>query len=388
MLDGEEGHAVYSHISRLLFSEGHISDGDLSAFPSFSLFEDGICETVNRAAALLAEEKYRTAAKDKTPEELDLISKLIDEARAIDERERAMDEDLSLRLGKIISELGMSDGVARAFGDRQKHIIIAAEDTDGKKISSPLLREQIEADAKIRLAPAEFYRRGKMALLKCSAEKMYRAESSSAGIFGTRDSVSGDTAISFESKNGFFYSVISDGMGSGKEAKETSALTCDILSNLLDFASSTETVMRLLNHLLLSRGRECSATVDLFSFDLYTGEAAFVKSGAAVSYIKRQRATRESSSLFRIRSRTAPLGLMQDVDAEKIKIELESDDYIIMFSDGICQSSEDAPWLVELLSLPPKRTLEEYAGFLLAEAQKNVTPTDDMTVSVTKIERL
>ena len=47
-----------------------------------------------------------------------------------------------------------------------------------------------------------------------------------------------------------------------------------------------------------------------------------------------------TSSIFRIKSKTAPLGLMKSVDAERIKIDLEGEDYIIMLSDGIGQSAE------------------------------------------------
>ena len=117
----------------------------------------------------------------------------------------------------------------------------------------------------------------------------------------------------------------------------------------------------------------------IFSVDLFKGDAEFLKSGAAASYVKR------GSSIFRIKSKTAPLGLMKNVDAEKIKIELEGDDYIIMLSDGIAQSAEDTPWLLDLLSKPPKRNLKEYADTILSAAMKNLPRSDDMTVLVTKV---
>ena len=135
----------------------------------------------------------------------------------------------------------------------------------------------------------------------------------------------------------------------------------------------------MLNGLIRARGEECSATVDIFELDLINAEAQFIKSGAAASYVKRD------SSIFRIRSRTAPIGLMKAVDAERIRVEIKSGDYVIMLSDGVNQSPEEAPWLIELLSKPPKRNLQEYADSILAAAIRNNPPRDDMTVTVVRI---
>jgi stage II sporulation protein E len=154
------------------------------------------------------------------------------------------------------------------------------------------------------------------------------------------------------------------------------------MTRALEFTSEGDTVLKILNHTIRHKRRECSATVDLFTVDLYRGDAEFLKSGAAPSYIKR------GSSIFRIKSKTAPLGLMKSVDAEKIKVELESDDYVIMLSDGIAQSAEDTPWLLDLLSKPPKRNLKEYADHILSAALKNLNRTDDMTVLVTKVIKI
>jgi stage II sporulation protein E len=170
-------------------------------------------------------------------------------------------------------------------------------------------------------------------------------------------------------------------MGSGGEAKQTSSLVADFLRGALEFSPEGQTVLKILNHTIRHRHRECSATVDLFSVDLYRGDAEFLKSGAAASYVKR------GSSIFRIKSKTAPLGLMKNVDAERIKIDLDGDDFIIMLSDGIAQSAEDTPWLLDLLSRPPKRNLKEYADSILAAALKNLQHNDDMTVAVTRVIR-
>ena len=368
-----------AELADTLFKNGKITNEDLGAYPEYCHLSPNIAEAINRGVAILAEEKFREMKKDTSSEDFGIISKLINEARVNDEREKSLNESLSERLKDVMLDAGMPDGVIRAFGERRPYFILAAEDESGNKITAPELKKNIEYIADVRLGTPDYYRKGKMALMECPSEKSFAAECAVSSIAGEREDISGDTAIAFESEDGFFYSLISDGMGSGKEAKETSAFVADFMQRALEFNSEGQTVLKILNHTIRHRHRECSATVDLFSVDLYRGDAEFLKSGAAASYVKR------GSSIFRIKSKTAPIGLMKNVDAEKIKIDLEGDDYIIMLSDGIAQSAEDTPWLLDLLSRPPKRNLKEYADAILSAALKNLPRADDMTVLVTRV---
>ena len=368
-------------LADILYTHGRISETDLGAYPEYCHFTPNLAEAINRGASILAEEKFREMKKDTSSEDFGIVAKLINEARIEDEKEKALNESLSDRLKDVMLDAGMADGVIRAFGERRPYFILAAEDESGNKITAPELKKNIEHIADVRLGNAEFYRRGKMTLMECPSEKSFAAECAVSSIAGEREDISGDTAVAFESESGYFYSLISDGMGSGKEAKETSAFVADFMQRALEFSPEGQTVLKILNHTIRHRHRECSATVDLFTVDLYRGDAEFLKSGAAASYVKR------GSSIFRIKSKTAPLGLMKNVDAEKIKIDLEGEDYIIMLSDGIAQSAEDTPWLLDLLSKPPKRNLKEYADSILSAALKNMPRSDDMTVLVTRVIR-
>ena len=369
-------------LAEILYTNGKISDDDLKSYPEYCSLSSNIAEAINRGAAMLSEQSFRDMRRDTSSEDFNIIAKLINEARIYDEREKALNEELSDNLKDVMLDAGLGDGVIRAFGERRPYFILAAEDESGKKISAPELKKNIEAIAGIRLGTPEFYRRGKMALMECPSEKSFAAECAISSAAGERESVSGDTATAFETESGYFYSLISDGMGSGREAKETSSLVADFMTRALEFNPEGQTVLKILNHTVRHRRRECSATVDLFSVDLYRGDAEFLKSGAAASYVKR------GSSIFRIKSKTAPLGLLKSVDAERIKIELEGDDYIIMLSDGIAQSPDEAAWLLELLAKPPKRSLKEYADSILTAAQQNLNHRDDMTVLVTKVVRI
>ena len=76
---------------------------------------------------------------------------------------------------------------------------------------------------------------------------------------------------------------------------------------------------------------------------------------------------------------------MRSIDAERICVEIKGGDYIIMLSDGVSEIIEESPWLLELLSKPPKETSKAYADFILNEAKKNSKSHDDMSVLVLKI---
>ncbi len=338
-----------------------------------------LAAAINLRISRLNEERFKHNETSGIAEYYKIISKMINEARVRDEAECAVDTALSEKLSEVFCACGFDDGTIRAFGERKKHIICAGEDIDGYKITDPKLKAGLEAAANIKLGTPEYFRRDKTVLMECTAAPKIKCDFATAGIAGSHDEISGDCARSFVSRDDRFFSLISDGMGKGEIASETSSFVADFLSGMLTHGYSKDTVLHILNSIIRGRGDECSATVDLFEADLLSGEALFIKSGAASSYVKRE------SSLFRIRSRTAPIGLMRTVDAERIKVEVQSGDYIIMLSDGINQSPEEAPWLIELLSKPPKRNLQEYADLILRTAVQSSPPRDDMTVSVIKI---
>ncbi len=357
-----------------------ITAQDLSTRGGDCTREGELAKTINRAAAILAEDKYRSYKKDSSPDMISLISRLIAESRAIDTEERATNEELTEKLLGSLESVEIFNGAARVFGKRRPYFIVACEDASGEKIKSDALRALIESTAGVRLDTPELYRKGKMALMAAGAAKRYSASYGIVGKAGAKDTVSGDTAHAQVSNYEHYYALLSDGMGSGTEARDTSEFVSDLLMRALEFTPSYEVLLKLVNRFVRERCEECSATVDLFTLDLVSGTAAFIKSGAAPSYIKR------GSSLFRIKSRTAPLGLMKDTPAEKIRVDIQGGDYIIMLSDGVSQNIEDAPWLIDLLSRPPKEDPEKYAKWILDSAMHHSLPNDDMTVLVTKIE--
>ena len=369
-------------IAKKLASGNKILPEDINTDTEFCNMAERLSEDINSSAARAQIDNKRRREEEMSAEEYELISRLISEVRLADSLERAPAEELNAPLIEVARSFGFDDGVFRAFGKRRRHFIFAAEDEGGKRISSEELRLGIEAAAGVKLGLPEFYRSGKMALMECTATRAYSVECATALASGNENEVSGDTISVFESSDERFFALISDGMGKGRVAKDTSGFVCAFLERALDFGASRDTVLHLLNNAMLRRREECSATVDLFELDLLTGEATFVKSGSAPSFIKR------GSSIFRIKSSTAPIGLMKTIDSEKIRVEVREGDILLMLSDGVVQSAEESTWLLELLSRKPKSNLKEYAEVILTEAKKYSASGDDMSVIVARVGRV
>lgn len=224
-----------------------------------------------------------------------------------------------------------------------------------------------------RLAPPTFEKDGDRYRMQASSLPRFSLTyNRAAGARGEEES--GDAFFSFTGGNDRFYALLSDGMGSGKEAAVTAGIAGAYLRGMLSTGISHAVALSGLNTLLASRGEECFATVDLLEVDLSNGRAAFIKSGAAGSYVRR------GDSLFRIFSETAPIGILPDLDAEKTPFRLQDGDVVILLSDGVTGSQEETLWLCEMLTTGWLDDPEEMADKLLTGARRHNQARDDMTV--------
>ena len=362
---------------KILMQGKEITSADINTDTEFCTSPEKFSQEINLRTAELYQEKFRASLMAVGADQYDLIGKLISEARLTDRLEKSPDNRLAERLASELKSMGFPTTAVKVFGERKKKFIIAMEDEDGKDITRAEILQKIEATCGMAIGSPEFFRKDKCALLECGVKKSYDAEFAISSSSGGGE-ISGDTTMAFHGADDRFYAICSDGMGSGEEAKRTSEFSCRFLRSALE-AGSPETALHLLNSILRGRGKECSATIDIFALDTLNGSATFIKSGAAPSFVKRD------TSIFRIKSATAPIGLMKTIDSERIQVEIRGGDYVIMLSDGVSEVAEESPWLLELLSRAPKETPKAYAEHILSEAKKHSKSRDDMSVLVVKI---
>lgn len=145
---------------------------------------------------------------------------------------------------------------------------------------------------------------------------------------------------------GMLYLILSDGMGSGREAQRESQMTLRLLEQFLQAGIAPEPALRTLNAALNLRSDEQGSftTIDLLAADLTNKQAALYKYGAAPTYIKRKGTVR------RLAGASLPAGLQDaGADPQAIRFSLEENTFLLMISDGIADAGDDQ-WVQDLLA--------------------------------------
>lgn len=271
-------------------------------------------------------------------------------------------------------------GDVAVYGDRKKHITAAGSDIRRIKNSAAELKAAAEKALCIKLSEPEISVVDGLSVFRMESLPLLHAEVGIADKPKEREIVNGDTAFYTECDDRLFCTVC-DGMGSGRDAAASSRLTGIVLGRLLYADCDRSVTLETLNQIIRQRRAECFSTVDMLEADLMSGDAAFYKCGASPSFILRK------GKVYRIASHTPPVGIMKELCAEKVELKLLDGDVIIMVSDGITDSSEDAPWLCSLLGELDRTDPSFICDTVLEEAEKRNGNVDDMTVLAVRLTK-
>lgn len=196
--------------------------------------------------------------------------------------------------------------------------------------------------------------------------------------------ISGDNFINTRLRDGKYLIALSDGMGSGKEANESSLQALEMLENLLMTGFDKNSSMELINTSLINKNEELFATLDIAIVDLYAGTIEIIKSGACPTYFK------SGKKVQVIKSKSLPAGMIKDLKLEIFEKDIENKDIMLMCTDGILDSNVEYKnkelWIKYLLEDMETDNTKKVADLLLNEAVDNSfgTPKDDMSVFVCK----
>ncbi|CDA16355.1 stage II sporulation protein E protein serine/threonine phosphatase [Clostridium sp. CAG:571] len=200
--------------------------------------------------------------------------------------------------------------------------------------------------------------------------------------------VSGDTSIQTKLDDGKYLLALSDGMGSGPEARKSSKIAIKMLERLLTSGFEKDTSIKLINSTLSANTEEdMYATLDIQILDLYSGNIEFIKNGACPTYIKRD------NEVQILKSESLPTGILEDIDLEVYDKDLEDGDIIVMCSDGILDSNTEylnkELWVKYLLEDIQTDDVQKIADIIVNEARDNDygSEKDDMTVIVAKVKK-
>ena len=330
------------------------------------------------------------------------LSEILGELSAVG-REFEYDGAMTEKLKKAVISAGVSaEGVA-IFGSRMRTAVIYGVNTDwGTAFSEKTERLAVAISERcggdfvfvtdekgsycetLGKSSENSAERGKKRLVFVSVPKLtatYACRQTKA----TGEDENGDSVMKLETDNGYFYSAICDGMGSGTEAARCSEDAVNTLKTLLRCRLSPALSATLTGDAVKDGYDECFTTLDLFALDLTSGEASFIKCGAADSYLLR------NGEVKRLSLPSLPLGLAYGTVAEKIGLWLREGDVVVTVSDGIVEEESDETRLSDLLSAiahSPNSSPEEIADRILSNATADgAKRKDDMTVAAIKIGR-
>ena len=349
-----------------------------------------IIKEVNLACSIATKKAFQNEKTEIFALDYDAISSILNDAISENENEFKTDIKMGKKISRAIVEAGYGEHSVMVFGKRKLKII--ARDLDLTKASGNITKlvSSLESITQVRLCEPTFELSFGSVNMQIDSQRAFSAECAFANSASSKERVCGDTVSIFENKNDYLYALISDGMGTGNKAAIASELCNVFLRNMLSAGNKMETSLRMLNSVLRNKGNksedECSATIDLLQFDLYSGALTLVKSGAAPTFVLRR------GNVFKLASSSFPIGILRSTDAKELSISCEDGDIIVMVSDGTLIDGDNCDYLSEFLREkciyddPAQKIADRIMRRAKSESDTN-NLDDDISIIVLKIRK-
>lgn len=372
--------AVRSKLISTLHSRS-VNNDELSAFLLHKCIKTNeLCNYIN---SHYSELHFLTMKSNRTQTVAGLynsMSRLMRSTTKQETEKHKRDERLEKTISDALKRIGIEFSYVTVNGSRSKEILIHGIRPDKIPCSSKQLSEFLSDECRIKLCEPTFdISDSADIIMKLSRDGIISIDYAQCCEAKENESVNGDTISFFENEKGYFYSIIADGMGSGKAAAATSRLSCVFLEKMLSAGTSKNVCIEMLNNLLLSKNDETFSGIDLLEIDKLSGSAYFIKAGAAPSFVLRK------SRLYKICSETPPVGIIPAFSAESTRFSLEKGDVIIMVSDGVIESDADAVWLSALIGANEENEPAFLAKRLIEKSEEIVGRHDDASACVIRI---
>lgn len=230
--------------------------------------------------------------------------------------------------GVIVKELFYVNDV-----ETKRKLRIVARGTGKKKITAKEIAGYLSIFFDVRMAPcmdcAAYLQRNFHVFLFQDEPKFYLMHGI-ARRTKEGERISGDNYSIDEYTDGNMTYMLSDGCGSGKQAYLESQDILEFMEKFLDAGFTQEKAFHMVNAAISAKGESSNlTTLDICTIHLHTGEAEFLKAGAASSFCKRGNKVQE------ILCDTLPLGSLMGLSPMTQSMELMSQDMIIMVTDGV-----------------------------------------------------
>lgn len=199
----------------------------------------------------------------------------------------------------------------------------------------------------------------------------------------TSSNKNGDNITYVKLKNGKILFGISDGMGSGEDAANSSKKVLDVFEKYLNAGLEKHVAIDLMNsYMMIGEQEDMYATLDTVIFDEATGNAEIIKFGACPTYIIKD------GNVKMISSKSLPVGSTINLDGEIYKERFDRNTLIVMVSDGVLEVNKlKEKWILQLLKSLKTDNPKRISDIILQEAvdENFGTAKDDMSVVVVKV---
>ncbi len=296
------------------------------------------------------------------------FSALLSASARKSEEERTEDDSLAPKVEKVLEEKGIYYEKVRVTGVRNRRVEIFGVHPDSIRISSGEFSRSVARAVGRCLSAPEFVCCGEKTTAVFNTVAALRTESVKLVCARNGETLSGDTVSLFENGENCFYSLVADGMGSGKEANMVSRLAALYLEKIVGAGGDMNSALMLLGDALSRSPGEIFTTVDILEADRVLARGKIVKAGAAPSFLLR------GGKQYAIRSKTPPLGIIKEVTPKQTTFNLRKGDIILMASDGV----DVSPAAIQKAFLSGK-DLRSAAAALTDISRKNGYD-DDMSV--------
>lgn len=213
---------------------------------------------------------------------------------------------------------------------------------------------------------------------------LLQAETGIATACITGGSESGDTAWHGLLQDGRFMAVLSDGMGHGEQAALESQQAAELLRLCLEAGYTRTQAMTAVNGMMLLAGRgERFSTVDLLTIDLWSGQAALDKLGAAGSWLQQR------DQLTHLTGDALPLGILENVESRSTYLRLRAGDALVLMTDGVEDAFGSSRDMEECIAEALRHPSQKAADIILQAAWEasDEERRDDQTVLVIRLSR-
>lgn len=217
--------------------------------------------------------------------------------------------------------------------------------------------------------------------LKIVSKQIYDLDFGTSYIGKDGSRISGDNFLKCEMHNGNTVVALSDGMGNGYAAHVESKSTLELLNKMLHTGADDHTAVSIINTLVsLKEYNERFSTLDYITVNKSLGIIDFYKIGSAPSFIIR------GNKVIRINNDNLPVGVTNE-KIDKISFDLETNDIVIIVSDGVVERFNNINKFEKLLIELIKTSTIQFAHDIIraAIAEFGGKIIDDMTAIVIKV---